>query len=67
MSDKSTIFIASSSEAISITEVVHIKLEQEMRVKLWENAFDLSSITITTLINKTKEADYAVFVFHTDD
>lgn len=67
MSDKPTIFIASSSEAISITEVVHIKLEQEMRVKLWENAFDLSSITITTLINKTKEADYAVFVFHTDD
>lgn len=67
MSDKPTIFIASSSEAISVAEAVHIKLEQEMRVKLWENAFDLSSITITTLINKTKEADYAVFVFHTDD
>ena len=67
MSDKPTIFIASSSEAISVAEAVHIKLEQEMRVKLWENAFDLSSITITTLIGKTKEADYAVFVFHADD
>jgi len=67
MSDKPTVFIASSSEAISVAEAVHIKLEQEMRVKLWENAFDLSSITITTLINKTKEADYAVFVFHQDD
>lgn len=67
MSDKPTVFIASSSEAISVAEAVHIKLEQEMRVKLWENAFDLSSITITTLINKTREADYAVFVFHPDD
>lgn len=67
MSEKPTVFIASSSEAISVAEAVHIKLEQEMRVKLWENAFDLSSITITTLINKTKEADYAVFVFHPDD
>jgi hypothetical protein len=67
MSDKPTVFIASSSEAISVAEAVHIKLEQEMRVKLWENAFDLSSITITTLINKTKQADYAVFVFHPDD
>lgn len=67
MSGKPTVFIASSSEAISVAEAVHIKLEQEMRVKLWENAFDLSSITITTLIGKTKEADYAVFVFHPDD
>jgi hypothetical protein len=67
MSDKPTIFIASSSEAISVAEAVHIKLEQEMRVKLWENAFELSSIAITTLISKTKEADYAVFVFHPDD
>lgn len=67
MSDKPTVFIASSSEAISVAEAVHIKLEQEVRVRLWENAFDLSSITITTLINKTKEADYSVFVFHPDD
>ncbi|MFC3151032.1 TIR domain-containing protein [Litoribrevibacter euphylliae] len=67
MSDKPTIFIASSTEAISVAEAVHIKLENEMRVRLWENAFDLSSVTITTLMNKTKEADYAVFVFHPDD
>lgn len=67
MSDKPTIFIASSSEALPVSEAVHIKLEQELRPKLWENAFDLSSVTITTLIKKTQEADYAVFVFHTDD
>ncbi len=67
MSDKPTVFIASSSEALSVAEAVHIKLDTELRPKLWENAFDLSSMTITTLISKTKEADYAVFVFHPDD
>jgi len=67
MNNRPTVFIASSTEALSVAEAVHIKLEQEFRVKLWENAFDLSSITITTLIGKTKEADYSVFVFHPDD
>lgn len=67
MSEKPTVFIASSSEAISVAEAVHIKLEQDLRPRLWVNAFDLSSITITTLMNKTKEVDYAVFVFHPDD
>ncbi|HAT3741857.1 TPA: nucleotide-binding protein, partial [Citrobacter freundii] len=67
MSEKPTIFIASSTEAIPLAEAVHIKLEDELKVRPWVNAFDLSSITITTLIRKTKEADYAVFVFHPDD
>jgi len=67
MNNRPTVFIASSTEALSVAEAVHIKLEQEFRVKLWENAFNLSSITITTLIGKTKEADYSVFVFHPDD
>ena len=67
MSDKPTVFIASSSEALSVAEAVNIKLDQEFRPKLWENAFDLSTITISALIEKTNEADYAVFVFHKDD
>lgn len=67
MSEKPTVFIASSTEAIQVAEAVQIKLENEMRIKPWDNAFDLSSVTITTLISKTKEADYAVFVFHPDD
>lgn len=67
MSDTPTVFIASSAEASQVAEAVHIKLSSEMRVKNWENAFDLSSVTITKLIEKTKTVDYAVFVFHTDD
>ncbi len=67
MADKPTIFIGSSSEAEAVAEAVLIKLDKDYRPKIWANAFDLSSITITTLINRTKEVDYAVFVFHPDD
>lgn len=67
MSDKPTVFIASSSEAISVSEAVHIKLDHEVRPNIWNNAFDISTITITSLIEQTKTVDYAVFVFHPDD
>ncbi len=67
MSDKPNIFIASSGEGVSVAEAVAIKLEHDARPKLWDNAFDLSSITISALIEKTKDADYAVFIFHKDD
>jgi len=67
MSGKPSVFIASSSEALPVAEAVHVKLEQDYRVKLWENAFDLSSVTITTLISKSQDTDYGVFVFHPDD
>tara|TARA_Y100000589_G_scaffold285190_1_gene284545 strand:- start:31 stop:897 length:867 start_codon:yes stop_codon:yes gene_type:complete len=67
MSKKPTVFIASSSEALPVAEAVLVKLEQEVRVKSWDNAFDLSNTTINTLVQKTKEVDYAVFVFSKDD
>ncbi|WP_164617869.1 TIR domain-containing protein, partial [Pseudomonas viridiflava] len=44
-----------------------IKLEHETNTKLWDNAFDLSSVTITSLLQRAKDADFGVFVFHPDD
>lgn len=67
MSDLPNIFIASSKEALSVAEAVNIKLEYDAKVKQWDNAFDLSSITITSLIKRAKETDYGIFVFHKDD
>ena len=61
------IFIASSKEALRFAEAVNIRLETIGKIKLWDNAFELSSVTITKLIEKTKNNDYAVFVFHNDD
>jgi len=67
MSDLPNVFIASSAEGLSVAEAVNIKLEYEARVKQWDNAFDLLSITISTLIKRANETDYGVFVFHKDD
>lgn len=61
------LFIASSTEAIPVAEAVNIRLEPVARVKQWDNAFDLSTLTLPTLLAKTEETDFAVFVFHKDD
>jgi hypothetical protein len=67
MDVKPNVFIASSAEAITVAEAVNIKIAYETNVKQWDNAFDLSSITITTLIQRASETDFGVFVFHKDD
>lgn len=67
MSDKPSVFIASSVEGLSVAEAVNIKMEYDAQVKQWDNAFDLSSVTITSLIKRAKETEFGVFVFHPDD
>ncbi|WP_122242751.1 TIR domain-containing protein [Pseudomonas syringae] len=67
MESKPNIFIASSSEALPVVEAVNIRLETIGRIKQWDNAFDLSSVTITKLIQTAQDSDFAVFVFHKDD
>ncbi|HEX6718024.1 MAG TPA: TIR domain-containing protein [Pyrinomonadaceae bacterium] len=67
MNNQPRLFVASSSEGLHVAEAVVIKLEHEARVKLWDNAFDLSSVTINSLVARTKDTDFAVFVFHKDD
>jgi hypothetical protein len=67
MSDLPKVFVASSVEGLQVAEAINIKLEYEAKVKQWDNAFDLSSITITSLIDRAKETEFGVFVFHKDD
>lgn len=67
MSNPPRVFIASSREALSVAEAVNIKLDGFAQVKQWDNAFDLSSLTLPSLIARTEETDFAVFVFHKDD
>lgn len=67
MSNLPRVFIASSREALHIAEAVNIRLEHDTKVKLWDNAFDLSSLTLPALLGRTQETDFAVFVFHKDD
>lgn len=67
MCKKPNVFIASSVEGLSVAEAVNIKMEYDAQVKQWDNAFNLSSVTITSLIKRAKESDFGIFVFHPDD
>ncbi|WP_270280590.1 TIR domain-containing protein [Enterobacter kobei] len=67
MKEKPVVFIASSSEASLYAETVNLILAEEMHSEIWKNSFGLSTTTISSIIKKTKEADYAVFIFHPDD
>lgn len=67
MSNLPRVFVASSREALHVAEAVNIRLEHDTKVKLWDNAFDLSSLTLPALLSRTQETDFAVFVFHKDD
>lgn len=64
---KPKLFIASSSESISIVEAITIKLSTTCDISQWDNAFNPSSFTFPTLARKANEVSYAIFVFHPDD
>ena len=64
---KPKLFIASSVEGLEIAEAVNLNLEYVSENTLWSNAFQLSSITLTTLVERAKASDFGVFVFTPDD
>lgn len=61
------VFIASSSEALQVAEAVNIRLDAEAQVTQWDNAFDLSSMTLPSLVAHARNTDFAVLIFHKDD
>lgn len=65
---KPKVFIASSSESLSITRAISTNLEHEYEVTPWSSGtFSLSSTTINELVTKSSTADFAIFVFQPDD
>lgn len=64
---KPKLFIASSTESLSIVDAINIKLNSTCEISQWDNAFDPSSFTFPTLVKKANEVEFAVFVFHPDD
>jgi len=67
MTELPRVFIASSSEGLHVAEAVNIRLEHDAKIKQWDNAFDLSSMTLPSLVSRAQDTDFALFVFHKDD
>lgn len=65
---KPRLFIASSSESLSIAEAVNVNLDKDLEVTIWKNGtFKLSSSIIDDLIEKSSSVDFALFIFTPDD
>lgn len=65
---KPRIFIGSSSESIKITNACNVALDHVAEVTPWTFAFDKAgSDTLSALITKSENVDFALFVFSPDD
>jgi len=65
---KPRLFVASSSESLSVAEAVNVNLDHEFEVTLWKNGtFKLSSSAIDDLVEKSSFVDFALFIFAPDD
>lgn len=67
MERKPKLFIASSVEGLDVAEAVNVNLEYESENTLWTNAFHLSSVTLTSLVERADSSDFGVFIFTPDD
>lgn len=64
---KPRVFIASSVEGLSVAKVINLNLDHVSTNTMWTDAFQLSSVTLSALVEQTKNNDFAIFVFSPDD
>lgn len=65
---KPRLFIASSAEKLRVADAFNVNLDHDFEVSIWKNGtFDLSSVTINAVVEKSSAVDFALFVFAPDD
>lgn len=64
---KPRVFIASSVEGLDVAKVLNLNLDHVSTNTMWTDAFQLSSVTLSALVEQTKINDFAIFVFSPDD
>jgi len=68
MNDKPRIFIGSSSESLNIANACNVGLDHSAEVSVWPYIFDTAgSDTLSSLLTKADNVDFALFVFSPDD
>jgi hypothetical protein len=65
--DKPRIFLGSSSAQAPLLEAIAAGLADVADVELWMTTFAAGSMTLTRLVELSKEVDFAAFVFAQDD
>lgn len=64
---KPRVFIASSVEGLDVAKVINLNLDHASTNTMWTDAFQLSSVTLSSLVEQTHKNDFAIFVFSPDD
>lgn len=67
MTSPPRVFIGSSSEGLHIATALQTALGNEVECDMWSSGFDLGTHYYESLIERTHQNDFAVFVFSADD
>ena len=68
MKIKPYVFIGSSSEGLSIANAIKENLDNDADIVVWnQNAFELSSTYLESLVKQMHKADFALLVLTQDD
>ena len=64
---KPRIFIASAVESLDVADAVNVSLDHDAEVTVWKYGFEISSDNISSLLDRARASDFAVFIFTADD
>ena len=61
------IFIASAVESLNVANAVNVNLDHDAEVTVWKHGFEISSDNVSSLLDRARASDFAVFIFTPDD
>ncbi|GMM88545.1 TIR domain-containing protein [Vibrio fortis] len=64
---KPRLFIGSSSESYDIASACNACLDRKVEVTIWDKIFNSGGDTLTSLTKKSKNVDFALFIFRPED
>lgn len=64
---KPRIFIASTVESLNVASAVNLNFDYDAEPTVWRFGFQLSSDSISSLLDRARASDFAIFIFTPDD
>lgn len=65
--EKPRLFIGSSSESYDVASACNACLDRKVEVTIWDKIFNSGGDTLTSLTEKAKNVDFALFIFRPED
>ncbi|WP_320151030.1 nucleotide-binding protein [uncultured Tolumonas sp.] len=64
---KPRLFIGSSSESYDVASACNACMDRKVEVTLWDKIFEPGGNTLSSLLNKATNVDFALFIFNPED